>query len=92
LLLDEAKSSVTGEVYEVDDALLYNLDEFEASSHYRRKQFEISLGAHKKACWVYEPQLEFYSPGVLIASGDWIEHAKTKTDWPEDTPSGEAQS
>jgi gamma-glutamylcyclotransferase (GGCT)/AIG2-like uncharacterized protein YtfP len=60
LLLDEANSSVIGEVYEVDDEILNKLDEFEASSNYRRKQVEISLGSQRKLCWTYEPDPEFY--------------------------------
>jgi gamma-glutamylcyclotransferase (GGCT)/AIG2-like uncharacterized protein YtfP len=84
LLLNESNSSVIGEVYEVDDEILNQLDDFEASSHYWRKQVEISLGDHRTACWTYEPQPEFYSPRALITSGDWIEYAKTKTDWPGD--------
>lgn len=82
LLLNESDSPVVGEVYEVDDELLNGLDDFEASSHYRRKRVEISLGDHRKACWTYEPDPEFYSPRTLITSGDWVEYAKTKTDWP----------
>lgn len=85
LLLNEPNSSVIGEVYEVDDELLNKLDEFEASSYYRRKQVEISLGAHRMMCWIYEPDPAFYPHRTLIPSGDWIEYAKTKTDWPEDT-------
>ena len=82
LLLNDSNSLVTGEVYEVDDELLNKLDDFEASSHYWRKQVEISLGSHRKICWVYEPNPEFYSLRTLITSGDWIEYARTKTDWP----------
>jgi gamma-glutamylcyclotransferase (GGCT)/AIG2-like uncharacterized protein YtfP len=92
LLLNEANSLVTGEVYEVEDETLNELDAFEASSNYRRKQVEISLGAHRRACWIYEPDPEFYSPRTLITSGDWIEYAKTKTDWPKDTWPDETQS
>jgi gamma-glutamylcyclotransferase (GGCT)/AIG2-like uncharacterized protein YtfP len=91
LLLNESNSLVTGEVYEVDDETLKKLDDFEAASSYRRTQVEISLGAHPKACWVYEPNPEFYSLRELITSGDWVEYAKTKTDWPEDTGTDEAQ-
>ena len=88
LLLNESNSSVVGEVYEVDDEILNKLDEFEAPSHYRRKQVEVSLGARRKVCWVYEPEPEFYSPRTLITSGDWVEYARTKTDWPGDTRQG----
>ena len=80
LILDESNSSVTGEVYEVDDQTLNKLDEFEASSNYWRKPVEISLGTHRKACWTYEPNPEFYALRTLITSGDWIEYARTKTD------------
>lgn len=92
LLLNDSDSPVTGEVYEVDDEILNKLDDFEASSYYRRKQVEISLGTHRRACWIYEPNPEFYSPRILIESGDWLEYAKTKTDWPGDTQPDETQS
>jgi gamma-glutamylcyclotransferase (GGCT)/AIG2-like uncharacterized protein YtfP len=82
LLLNESSSLVTGEVYEVDDEILNRLDDFESSSHYLRKQVEISLGADRRIGWTYEPNPEFYSPRTLITSGDWIQYAKTKTDWP----------
>lgn len=85
LLLSESGSPVIGEVYEVDDEILNKLDDFEASSNYRRKQVELSLGDHRRAGWTYEPDPEFYSLRTLITSGDWVEHAKTRTDWPGDT-------
>ena len=92
LLLNESNSLVVGEVYEVDDETLKRLDDFEASSSYRRKQVEISLGDGRLVCWTYEPDPEFYSPRTLITSGDWIEYARTKTDWPGDTRPDEARS
>lgn len=92
LLLNESNSLVSGEVYEVDDETLSKLDDFEASSNYLRKQVDISPGTHSIRCWVYEPDPEFYSPQALITSGDWIEYAKTKTDWPEDTRPDETES
>jgi gamma-glutamylcyclotransferase (GGCT)/AIG2-like uncharacterized protein YtfP len=88
LLLNDSNSLVMGEVYEVDDEILKHLDDFEASSNYCRKQVEVALGAERRRCWVYEPNPEFYSLRSLITSGDWIEYAKTKTDWPEDTTNG----
>ena len=84
LLLDESNSSVIGEVYEIDDEILNQLDEIEASTYYWRKQIEIEVGNSRKACWVYEFDAKFYSPSVLIASGDWIDYARTKTVSPED--------
>jgi gamma-glutamylcyclotransferase (GGCT)/AIG2-like uncharacterized protein YtfP len=92
LLLNESDSLVSGEVYEVDDELLNELDAFEATSDYRRKQVEISLGTQRRMCWVYEPEPESYSLRTLIPSGDWMEYAKTKTDWPGDTLLDETQT
>lgn len=76
LLIDESNSLVTGEVYEVDDDLLNELDEFETTSNYVRKQVEISLGGQRKKCWTYEPNSEFYRLEKLITSGDWLEYAR----------------
>ncbi len=77
LLLDESKSLVTGDVYEVDDEILNEMDDIEAPSDYRRKQVEISLGTDRKKCWIYVPEQdpEFYSAHTPITSGDWIEYA-----------------
>ena len=80
LLLDESSSLVIGEVYEIDDEILQKLDEIEAASDYWRKEVEASLGNHRMRCWVYGPKPEFYSLQTLITSGDWIAHAKTKTE------------
>src|SRR6266700_2326648 len=56
VLLNESNSLVIGEVYEVDDETLNKLDDYEASSHYWRKQVEISLGGtQRRMCWIYEP-------------------------------------
>lgn len=87
LLVNESNSPVVGEAYEVDDETLNRLDDFEATSHYRRKQVEISLDGHSRMGWTYEPHPEFYSPRTLITSGDWIEYAMTKADRPDETQS-----
>ena len=79
LRLNESNATVVGEVYEVDDELLNELDEFEASSNYVRKQVEASVGGQQTNCWTYEPNEEFYRLDKLITSGDWIEYAGTKT-------------
>ncbi len=92
LLVDEAASSVTGEVYEIDDELLRKLDEIEASSAYWRRQVEVSLGDQSTTCWVYAPDVESYQQRTLITTGDWIEYARTKTEWPEGVRADESQS
>ena len=80
LLLNESNSFVIGEVYEVDDEILNQLDDIEASSYYSRKQVEISVGAERRIGWTYEPNPESYSLQTSITSGDWLVYAKTKTD------------
>jgi gamma-glutamylcyclotransferase (GGCT)/AIG2-like uncharacterized protein YtfP len=84
LLLGGAGSPVAGEVYEVGEDVLKELDAIEAPAHYSRREVEVSLGGEGVKCWVYEPDLSLYPRRTLIASGDWIEYAKTKTDWPEE--------
>lgn len=80
LLINESGSFVVGEVYEVDDELLAQLDDFEVSSNYVRKQVEVSSGNHRMSCWVYEPEPACYSLTKLITSGNWVEYSRAKTD------------
>lgn len=87
-LLDDSNSLVVGEVYEVDDETLKELDDFESSSHYWRKQVKIALETQTKKCWIYAPNPEAVSGRTPIASGDWIEYSRTKTDRPEETGRG----
>jgi gamma-glutamylcyclotransferase (GGCT)/AIG2-like uncharacterized protein YtfP len=79
LVSNDSNRTVVGEVYEVDEELLNQLDEFEATSNYLRKQVEISIGTERMTGWVYEPDLEYHSPHTLITSGDWAEYARTKS-------------
>lgn len=92
LVLDEAGGLATGEVYELDDEILLRLDEIEAPAFYERKQVAVNLDNQSRRCWLYEPRIELYPQRSLISSGDWIEYAKTKTEWPEDAWPGEAES
>jgi gamma-glutamylcyclotransferase (GGCT)/AIG2-like uncharacterized protein YtfP len=80
LLLGGSSSPVRGEVYEIDDKILSELDEIEASSLYRRLQVEVVVGDEKMLCWVYVGDSELCPQGVLITSGDWIEHAGSKNE------------
>lgn len=79
LQLDNAGSFVSGEVYEIDDETLILLDEFEASSNYRRSPVEISLNTELQTGWTYEPIAEFHSLSTLITSGDWLEYSESKS-------------
>ncbi len=94
LLLGGTDSTVAGEVYEVDDGTLNRMDDIEAADDYLRRRVEVSLDAGARACWVYvaERDPEFYSRHTLIASGDWIEHVRTKTGRPGDARPDETPS
>ena len=78
LQLDESSRPVVGEVYEVDDQLLKELDEFEASSNYRRERAMFHVGNDPRECWTYLPDLDSYSLHTVIPSGDWVEYAANK--------------
>lgn len=83
---------ISGEVYQVTDRILQELDEIEGfhegdleASYYFRKQIAALLdGGPQHLCWVYECNPTKFKLTDPIPSGDWIEYAKSKTDWPED--------
>lgn len=80
LVLDGEASFVTGEVYEVDDDTLNRLDKFELTSDYSRRQVEVEHGLERTDCWIYvsERDGEFFSDCELIATGDWLEHVRSR--------------
>ena len=77
---DQAGPAVTGEVYEIDDEILGELDEIEASADYGRQQVPVSLSDVSLSCWIYAPEAQSFPEERLIASGDWITYALMKTD------------
>ena len=87
LLLNESTSLVNGEVYEVDDETLGELDQFELSSDYQRKQVEVFMDTERKKCWIYVPDYgaEFFSDRTIIISGDWIEYVRSRIDQSQET-------
>ncbi|HEV7891919.1 MAG TPA: gamma-glutamylcyclotransferase family protein [Pyrinomonadaceae bacterium] len=85
LLLGESDSPVAGEVYEVSEEVLKQLDDIESPAYYSRREVEVSLGDRSVTCCVYEPDLSLYPSRTMITSGDWIEYAKTKTVRPGDS-------
>jgi gamma-glutamylcyclotransferase (GGCT)/AIG2-like uncharacterized protein YtfP len=92
LMLNGSGSTVVGEVYEVSDELLGELDEFEATSRYRRRQVEVDIGGDRRECWAYEPDPSCHSPRTLIPSGDWAEYVLTKANQSQDTRPSEVKS
>lgn len=81
LLLDDSTALVTGEVYEVDDETLTQLDEFEATSAYVRKAVAAVVPDGRKTCWIYVPKTDpDFSRYPMITSGDWLRYLRSKTD------------
>jgi gamma-glutamylcyclotransferase (GGCT)/AIG2-like uncharacterized protein YtfP len=78
LVIEPSGSRVIGAVYEVDDETLKRLDEIEASAKYYRRQYHVDLGERTETCWIYLPEPESCAGGQLIASGDWIEHSRSR--------------
>ena len=80
LLLDDSELRAIGEVYEVDEQTLFELDQFERSSDYIRKQVEVEHDNQHSRCWIYVPDrgAEVFSGRQLIESGDWIKHVRSR--------------
>ncbi len=79
LLLDGGETKVVGEVYEVDDKMLGELDELERKSSYIRKKVRVSLNdGRRETCWLYVCDPEVYRCDKLIPSGDWIVYSKRR--------------
>ncbi|HEY1697927.1 MAG TPA: gamma-glutamylcyclotransferase family protein [Polyangiaceae bacterium] len=68
-LLEDGTTSVVGEVYEVDDELLSQLDRFEGvPTLYRRERVQLLCGESVEGYVLARPRARRYP---LIASGDW---------------------
>ncbi len=70
------KGMVVGEVYEIDESTLAELDEFEATADYSREACEIMLNGDPVSCWTYRPGAEKTAGKRLIERGDWLEYAR----------------
>lgn len=80
LQLDTVDSLVRGEVYEIDELTLSELDQFELTSDYVRQQAEVEHNNQHSRCWIYvpRPDAEFFAGRELIESGDWIQHVRSR--------------
>jgi gamma-glutamylcyclotransferase (GGCT)/AIG2-like uncharacterized protein YtfP len=75
IVIDGTARTVAGEIYEVDDATLASLDEFETEAGYDRVQIDAAGDGGITRCWMYRPEPEMCSGKPLVASGDWIAYA-----------------
>lgn len=78
LVMNGSESKVLGAVYTVDDATLQQLDEIEASAEYYRQLKDAFVGDEQITCWIYLPNSQQCTEDKLIASGDWIEHSRSR--------------
>jgi gamma-glutamylcyclotransferase (GGCT)/AIG2-like uncharacterized protein YtfP len=86
LRLDENSESVIGEVYQIADEMLADLDEIEGcypddddASLYLRREVTVELiDGTKINCWTYECNENNFQLDKLIDSGDWISYVKTR--------------
>ena len=74
LLLDGSEGSVAGEVYEIEEATLAALDEFESAAEYHRLETSAFVDGRTLNCWVYGPDPGRCQEAPRIDSGDWVEH------------------
>lgn len=83
---------IIGDLFAVSRSLLRVTDEYEGydpgdeskSWYVRTRTFARLRDGSFRLCWIYEANLQRFPRAVRIASGDWIEHCRTKTEWPQD--------
>lgn len=72
ILLDDAGTSIVGEIYEIDGETLAKLDDFETEAGYDRMSIEIPVNGNITPCWIYGPPSELSAGKSDVDSGDWI--------------------
>jgi gamma-glutamylcyclotransferase (GGCT)/AIG2-like uncharacterized protein YtfP len=70
-LLERGEASVSGEVYEVDDAVLASVDRLEGHPHFYRRTRVLLLGGEQVQGYVLAHPRKGTYP--LIKGGDWRE-------------------
>ena len=73
-LIPGDSAMVKGEVWEVSENVLTQLDDFEASAGYSRHRTEVFIDGTEHECWVYTPSPDRCAAAKLIDSGDWISY------------------
>jgi gamma-glutamylcyclotransferase (GGCT)/AIG2-like uncharacterized protein YtfP len=87
LVLDDEGDAVTGEVYTISGEILKKLDEIEGfdesdseANYYLRRRIRVTLeSGSPRDCWIYVCNPKKFDLVTRIPSGDWIEHAPSKT-------------
>ncbi|WP_321896953.1 gamma-glutamylcyclotransferase family protein [Paraburkholderia heleia] len=79
----DAQSTVVGDVYEIDDALLAVLDEIEqvypgADGLFVSAEVDIEVHGERIACLYYPVASAAVAGRPEIAGGDWVAHRRTR--------------
>lgn len=79
----DAPSTVVGDVYEIDDALLAVLDEIEqvypgVDGLFVSKQVDIEVQGQRIACLYYPVACAAIAGRPEIAGGDWVAHRRAR--------------
>jgi gamma-glutamylcyclotransferase (GGCT)/AIG2-like uncharacterized protein YtfP len=65
-------SGVPGEVYEVDDATLQQLDRLEGEGHfYQRRRVRVRIAGRRLTAWMYVLLEPDHYQGECVARNDW---------------------
>ncbi len=74
IVLDDDGNPIIGEVYEIDDVTLAELDAFELDADYRRTPIVLEINGTSRPCWIYSPPVAYCAGKPEIFSGDWIKY------------------
>jgi len=83
LVLDDAAGPVTGDVYDIPEALLPVLDEIEEvypgqATLFLRAECPVMLGGVAVACLLYPVGEEAVAGLPLVPAGDWVAYRATR--------------
>jgi gamma-glutamylcyclotransferase (GGCT)/AIG2-like uncharacterized protein YtfP len=85
LRIDDSEGDVVGEVWQVDDATLAELDRLEgvAVGFYERRKWRVKIEGKLRSAWLYEIAEEHTVGQPVIAGGDWSRHLRScrPADW-----------
>ncbi|WP_322029809.1 gamma-glutamylcyclotransferase family protein [Paraburkholderia sp. J76] len=79
----DAQSTVVGDVYEIDDALLAVLDEIEqvypgVDGLFVSRQVDVEVEGERIACLYYPVALAAIAGRPEIEGGDWVAHRRAR--------------
>ena len=78
-MMTDGQTSVTGEVYQIDDHTLAKLDVLEDHPHFYQRQYvKVTFNNEVHQVWIYLlPRLRFEG-GQYIKDGDWVHWVNSK--------------